>query len=84
MPFIKKIEKEMASDPNLNHEYIKFLGLDKFNKVVPRLILGEQSPALLEGRVSSTAIPIHDFIFQYEVYDSVLCILHSIWFPRSL
>jgi aspartate aminotransferase len=52
MPFIKKIEEEMASDPNFNHEYINFLGLDKFVKVVPRLILGEQSPALLEGRVS--------------------------------
>jgi aspartate/tyrosine/aromatic aminotransferase len=52
MPFIKKIEKEMASNPNLNHEYLWFLGMDKFNEVAPRLILGEKSPALLEGRVS--------------------------------
>jgi aspartate aminotransferase len=53
MPFIKKIEGKMASDPNLNHEYLWFLGLDKFNEVALRLILGEQSPALLEGRVSA-------------------------------
>jgi aspartate/tyrosine/aromatic aminotransferase len=52
MPFIKKIEAEMASNPNLNHEYIGFLGLAKFNKLVPKLILGEKSPALLEERVS--------------------------------
>lgn len=50
MPFIKKIEEEIASNPNLNHEYLWYLGMDKFNEVAPRLILGEQSPALLEGR----------------------------------
>jgi aspartate aminotransferase len=53
MPFIKKVEEELTSNPNLNHEYLWFLGLEKFNEVAPRLILGEQSPALLEGRVSS-------------------------------
>jgi aspartate/tyrosine/aromatic aminotransferase len=52
MPFVKKIEQKMASDPKLNHEYLWFLGLDKFNEMAPRLLLGEQSPALLEGRVS--------------------------------
>jgi aspartate/tyrosine/aromatic aminotransferase len=46
----------MASDPSLNHEYLFFLGLDKFNEMAPRLILGEQSPALLEGRVSGYEI----------------------------
>jgi aspartate aminotransferase len=52
MPFIRKIEEEIVSNPNLNHEYLWFLGMDKFNEVAPRLILGEQSPALLEERVS--------------------------------
>jgi len=29
-----------------------FLGMAKFNEMAPKLILGERSPALLEGRVS--------------------------------
>jgi len=30
-----------------------FLGMAKFNELAPKLMLGERSPALLEGRVSS-------------------------------
>jgi hypothetical protein len=29
-----------------------FLGMDEFNQLAPKLILGDSSPALLEGRVS--------------------------------
>ncbi|XP_069679002.1 aspartate aminotransferase, cytoplasmic-like [Periplaneta americana] len=50
MPFIQKIEQQITADPNLDHEYQWFLGIEKFNKLAPRLILGEDSPALLEGR----------------------------------
>jgi aspartate aminotransferase len=52
MPFIKEVEQEFIRDPNYNHEYLSFLGMDKFNEMAPRLILGEGSPALREGRVS--------------------------------
>jgi aspartate/tyrosine/aromatic aminotransferase len=56
MPFVKKIEQKMANDPKSNHEYLWFLGLDKFTEMAPRLLLGEHSPAVLEGRVSEHLI----------------------------
>lgn len=50
MPFIRDLEQKFTSDPSYNHEYLTFLGMDKFNKLAPKLLLGERSPALLEGR----------------------------------
>jgi aspartate aminotransferase len=52
MPFVKKVEQQMARDPKLHHDYLPYLGLDKFNKLAPRLLLGEESRAFVEGRVS--------------------------------
>jgi aspartate aminotransferase len=52
LPFIKDLEQKLVSDPNYNHEYLMFLGSEEFNKLAPKLILGDRSPALLEGRVS--------------------------------
>ena len=53
LPFIKDLEQKLTSDPSYNHEYLMFLGMDKFNEMASKLILGECSPALLEGRVSA-------------------------------
>ncbi|XP_021916317.1 aspartate aminotransferase, cytoplasmic-like [Zootermopsis nevadensis] len=50
MPFVKKIEQKMANDPKFNHEYLWFLGQDKFNTLAPRLVLGDRNPAILERR----------------------------------
>lgn len=50
LPFIKDLEQKFISDPSYNHEYQMFLGMVKFNELAPKLLLGERSPALLEGR----------------------------------
>jgi len=50
LPFIKDIEQKLISNPSYNHEYQMFLGMAKFNELAPKLMLGERSPALLEGR----------------------------------
>lgn len=50
LPFIKDLEKKIISEPNYNHEYLMFLGMEQFNQLAPKLILGDNSPALLEGR----------------------------------
>lgn len=50
MPFIRELEQTLTSDPKYNHEYLWFLGMAKFNEMAPKLLLGERSPALLEGR----------------------------------
>jgi aspartate aminotransferase len=52
LPFIKDLEQKFTSDPGYNHEYLMFLGMGKFNEMASKMILGERSPALLEGRVS--------------------------------
>jgi aspartate aminotransferase len=38
-------------DPNLNHEYLPIAGLVEFTSAAQRVILGEDSPAISEGRV---------------------------------
>ena len=68
MPFIRELEQTLTSDPQYNHEYLWFLGMAKFNEMAPKLILGERSPALLEGRVSGyvptlAVMSCHGFVF---------------------
>jgi aspartate aminotransferase len=43
----------LLSDPTLNHEYLPITGLPGFVSSAARLILGEDSPAIAEGRVVS-------------------------------
>lgn len=43
----------LLNDPALDHEYLPITGLPEFTSAAARLILGPDSPALLEGRVSS-------------------------------
>lgn len=50
LPFVLDLEKKLLKSDTYNHEYVLFLGLDSFNELVPRLILGENSPALNSGR----------------------------------
>jgi len=53
LPFVLRIENEMLRSATYNHEYTPFLGLDQFTKLVPPTVLGENSPALKSGRVST-------------------------------
>jgi aspartate/tyrosine/aromatic aminotransferase len=52
LPFVLDLENKLLKADTYNHEYLLFLGMDSFNELVPRLILGENSPALKSGRVS--------------------------------
>jgi aspartate aminotransferase len=44
----------LRSDPDLNHEYLPIAGLAEFTTASQKLILGGDSPALKEKRVSIT------------------------------
>jgi hypothetical protein len=59
MPFVLDVENRLLKSYTYNHEYVMFWGLDVFNELVPRLILGENSPALNSGRVSVSLSKIH-------------------------
>jgi aspartate aminotransferase len=54
LPSVLDVENRLLKSDTYNREYVIFLGLDAFNELVPRLILGEDSPALKSGRVSNT------------------------------
>ena len=62
LPFVLRIENEMLRSATYNHEYILFLGMDQFTKLVPPIVLGEDSPALKSGRVSI------DNLYKYDHY----------------
>lgn len=42
----------LHEDPQSNHEYLPIRGLDSFLSASQRLILGDDSPAIREKRVS--------------------------------
>ncbi|PWW71733.1 PLP-dependent transferase [Tuber magnatum] len=50
---VKKADAILANDPNLNHEYLPIAGLAAFTSAAARLILGKDSPAIQESRVTS-------------------------------
>ena len=45
--------KILLEDPNLDHEYLPITGLPSYTTAAAKLILGEDSPAIASGRVSS-------------------------------
>lgn len=51
LPTVRKVEKFLANDPELDHEYLPIDGLSSFTEASARLVLGIDSPALLENRV---------------------------------
>lgn len=50
LPCVKKVELAIAEDSTLNHEYLPILGHDSFCKHAAVLALGDDNPALIEGR----------------------------------
>lgn len=50
LPVVRKTEKQLAADETLLHEYLPVLGLDQFSKASVSMLLGEDSPAIAEGR----------------------------------
>ncbi|KAF7793108.1 hypothetical protein EIP86_004216 [Pleurotus ostreatoroseus] len=53
LPVVKKATEILLNDPALDHEYLPITGLPEFTAAAAKLILGADSPAIAEGRVSS-------------------------------
>ncbi|RMZ85966.1 hypothetical protein DV737_g24, partial [Chaetothyriales sp. CBS 132003] len=53
LPVVKKADDILRSDPNFNHEYLPIAGLAAFTSAAQKVILGADSPALQDGRVTS-------------------------------
>ena len=49
-------EEILRSDPELNHEYLPITGLPAFTSAAARVILGADSPAIKEKRVSNLPV----------------------------
>ncbi|XP_041370345.1 aspartate aminotransferase, cytoplasmic-like [Gigantopelta aegis] len=50
LPVVKVAEVAMVSDPTLNHEYLPVAGLEDFRDASCKLLLGADSPAIVENR----------------------------------
>ncbi|XP_022113753.2 aspartate aminotransferase, cytoplasmic [Pieris rapae] len=50
LPVVQKMEKQMAADETLLHEYLPVLGLEQFSNLSVSMLLGEDSPAIAEGK----------------------------------
>jgi aspartate aminotransferase len=55
--FSQQADDIIRNDPNLNHEYLPIAGLADFTSASQKLILGADSPALKEKRVSALPAP---------------------------
>lgn len=56
LPVVRKVEKLIAEDDSLNHEYLPILGLPEFRSSASKIALGEDSPAVLEKRVRTAVL----------------------------
>ncbi|CAO2841923.1 unnamed protein product [Amaranthus hypochondriacus] len=50
---VRKAEQNLVNDPSRVKEYLPILGVSDFNKLSAKLILGADSPAILENRVAT-------------------------------
>ena len=50
LPVVRDAEIALAADTQRDHEYLGQLGLESFTTASTRLLLGVDSPAILEGR----------------------------------
>ncbi|XP_077528977.1 aspartate aminotransferase, cytoplasmic-like [Haemaphysalis longicornis] len=50
LPVVRKVEKQMAEDTTLYHEYSDHLGSEDFTKAAVRLLLGQDNEAIKNGR----------------------------------
>ncbi|XP_050687176.1 aspartate aminotransferase, cytoplasmic-like [Eriocheir sinensis] len=53
LPVVRKVEKLLAEDDSLTHEYFPILGLEAFSVAASKILLGASHPAFSEGRVTS-------------------------------
>lgn len=50
LPVVREAEKVLAADETLNKEYLPILGLEAFSSAATSMLLGNDSPALMESR----------------------------------
>ena len=50
-PVVRKVESALAGDPTHSHAYLPSLGYEDVNRAAARLLFGEGSAAVREGRV---------------------------------
>ncbi|RXG60226.1 hypothetical protein Avbf_07740 [Armadillidium vulgare] len=50
LPVVRKVEADLTKDETLNHEYLPILGLPELSAAATRIVLGEDSKVLKEGR----------------------------------
>lgn len=53
LPVVRSVEQQMAQDLTLTKNYLKGTGLDAFCNACLKLVLGEQSAAIVENRACS-------------------------------
>ncbi|GMM28400.1 aspartate transaminase [Martiniozyma asiatica (nom. inval.)] len=53
LPSVRLAEELLQHSPDYNHEYLPITGLPEFTSAAAKVILGSQSPAIAEGRVTS-------------------------------
>jgi aspartate/tyrosine/aromatic aminotransferase len=51
LPVVSSTETALAADKTLNHEYLSIDGMKEFYTTASKLILGADSPAIVENRV---------------------------------
>lgn len=59
LPVVTKVEKVIAHDDKLNHEYLPILGLPEFRSSASKIVLGDDSPAIPENRVGGAVWSFH-------------------------
>lgn len=72
LPVVRTIEAQMGTDSMLNHEYLPLDGLKAFTEAATRLVLGNDSPAITQNRVSCK------YTFHDDAYLSSLCMIFFI------
>ncbi|XP_077992943.1 aspartate aminotransferase, cytoplasmic-like [Glandiceps talaboti] len=50
LPVVRTVESQMAADHSLNHEYLPIAGLKDFTDAATKLVLGDDSPAIVQNR----------------------------------
>ncbi|XP_041974304.1 aspartate aminotransferase, cytoplasmic [Aricia agestis] len=50
LPVVRKVEKKMAEDETLLHEYLPVLGLEQFSNASVSMLLGQDNPVIAQGR----------------------------------
>ncbi|CAD5234222.1 unnamed protein product [Bursaphelenchus xylophilus] len=50
LPVVQQAERDLAKDDTLNHEYLPVLGLPEFTDAAVKLVLGDDNPAIKDGR----------------------------------